>query len=162
MHSAPWVSYPVGRTRNAERILLISWGIGFCAVSIACLGSPSIGWREGLLLLTALGAGLMAWVGAVRHSASADLIFDGQHWTVSGEAQIQTARASVALDLQFLLLVCLSSQSGRTRRWIWLDRNAMPARWRDLRRALYSRAAPVDPSGRAPSSIAANALKSSS
>ena len=161
MHSAPSVSYPVGRSRNAERVLLISWGLGVCAVSIACVRTPSIGWREGLLLLTAIGAGIMAWIGAIRHLASADLIFDGQHWTASGKAPIQTARASVALDLQFLLLVCLS-QSGRTRRWIWLDRNAMPARWPDLRRALYSRAAPTDPSSRAPSSTGPNALKSSS
>ena len=55
--------------------------------------------------------------------------------------------ASVALDLQSLLLVRLA-EPARARRWVWVDRQAMPERWRDLRRALYSRAAFAEPAAR--------------
>jgi hypothetical protein len=161
MHSAPSVSYPVGRSRNAERLLLILWGLGVCGVSIACVQSAALGWREGILSLSAIVAGMAAWTGVFRCSAQVDLTFDGQHWTMAGRIPVRTARVSVALDLQFLLLICLT-ESVRTRRWIWLDRNAMPPRWRDLRRALYSRAVPNDPAARAADSIGANAPYSSS
>jgi toxin CptA len=161
MHSAPPVNYPVGRSRNAERLLLILWGLGVFGVSIACVQSGALCWREGILLLSAVVVGTAAWTGVRRCSAPADLTFDGQHWTMSGSIPVRTARASVALDLQFLLLICLT-ESVQIRRWIWLDRNAMPAQWQDLRRALYSRAAPTDPATRAPDSIGANAPHSSS
>jgi toxin CptA len=161
MHNAPSVSYPVWRSRNAERLLLMLWGLGVSGVSIACIQSAAVGWREGILLISAFVAGAAVCTGVFRYSYPADLTFDGQHWTMSGRIPIRTARASVALDLQFLLLICLK-ESAWTRRWIWLDRRAMPARWRDLRRALYSRAALNDPAARAPDSIGATAPKPSS
>jgi len=139
MHSAPSVSYPVGRSRNAERLLLTLWVCGAAsAVGIgARLEEP--GWRQVLLALAMGVTGVLAWRGGARRAGPAELDYDGQHWSLSGGASLRAAAVHVALDLQFLLLVHLAVD-GRTRRWLWLDRQARPERWRDLRRAVYSRA----------------------
>jgi hypothetical protein len=139
MHSAPAVSYPVERSRNAEHLLLALWFCGAAsAVSIgARLGD--FGWRQALLALAMGVTSVLTWHCTARRAAPAELDYDGQHWSISGRLGLRAAAIHVALDLQFLLLVHLVA-SGRTRRWIWLDRRAKPERWRDLRRAVYSRA----------------------
>ncbi|MDL9998408.1 hypothetical protein QTI24_07350 [Variovorax sp. J22P240] len=144
MHSAPSVNYPVGRSRYAERLLLGLWALGVLGVTVACVQAAGFDWRQGILALSAAVAGLAAWTGVLRCTDPADLSFDGQHWSISGHAALRTAQASVVLDLQALLLVHLS-EPARARRWVWVDRRAMPERWRDLRRALYSRAPSPEP-----------------
>jgi hypothetical protein len=62
---------------------------------------------------------------------------------MSGDVPLRSARASVALDLQSLLLVRLE-EPARARRWVWVDRQALPERWLDLRRALHARVVPGD------------------
>ena len=161
MHSAPSVNYPVGRSRYAELLLLLLWTLGVCGVTVACVLAASFDWRQGMLALSAGVAGVAAWTGMLRCADPADLSFDGQHWSISGNGTLRTARASVALDLQSLLLVCLA-EPARGRRWIWLDRQAMPERWRDLRRALYSRAPSVGAPDQGPDSKATDVHHSSS
>jgi hypothetical protein len=155
MHSAPSVTYPVGRSRNAERLLLALWALGVCSVTVACAQATwGLDWNRGVLLLSAVVAGAAAWTGVLSCSAPSVLRFDGLHWSVSGGFALGATRADVALDLQVLVLVCLKAP-GRTKRWVWLDRSAMPDRWRDLRRALYSRPLGAGPAGQAPESTAA-------
>ena len=144
MHSAPSVNYPVGRSRKAERLLMLLWALGVGCVTLACVRSGGeVDWRQAMLAFSAIVAGAAAWTGVLRSSAAAELRFDGQAWSITGGAAQWAARASVALDLQSLLLVRLAGPA-RARRWIWLDRQAMPERWSDLRRALYSRAAAAE------------------
>ncbi|WP_311733333.1 hypothetical protein [Variovorax sp. Sphag1AA] len=131
--------YPVGRSRDAERLLIALWVLGICAVIVASVQSAGIDWRDGVLLVCAIIATLAAWTGVFRSSSRANLIFDGQSWSMSGGIDLPTAQAAVMLDLQWLLLIRLREPVGATR-WVWVERNAMPQRWRDLRRALYSRA----------------------
>jgi hypothetical protein len=156
MYSAPSVSYPVGRSRDAEHLLLTLW---FCGAASAAgvgaqLGGP--GWRQALLALGVGMTGLLAWRSIGRRNVPTELNYDGQHWSLSGRAGLQAATVRVALDLQFLLLVHLAG-AGRAQRWIWLDRRAKPERWRDLRRAVYSRAPSAGPAADARRATSASA-----
>jgi uncharacterized membrane protein YhfC len=97
-----------------------------------------------LLALSIIGAGAAAWRSALRRTASAELSFDGRHWSLAGSSGLRAAEAKAALDIQFSLLVCLTD-ADRSRRWVWLDRSTLPERWQDLRRAVYSRAPLASP-----------------
>ncbi|VTU35133.1 hypothetical protein E5CHR_03983 [Variovorax sp. PBL-E5] len=139
MHGAPSVSYPVGRSRNADLLVLIIWIFGVGSSVFVSIRFEAFGWRQASLTLGVALASALAWRDFSRRAAPAELSFDGQHWSLSGSTVLRAAAAHVALDLQSLLLVRVI-ESGRTQRWIWLDRHAKPERWRDLRRAVYSRA----------------------
>jgi toxin CptA len=146
MHSAPSVIYPVGRSRYSERLLLVFWILGACSVVIACGQAGGVGWRHGVLVISAVAAGIAAaCTGGFRRAASEELSFDGQHWSLTGKLAPRSARASVGLDFQSVLLISLTAP-GCARHWIWVERSAKPESWRDFRRALYSRA-PLAASG---------------
>jgi hypothetical protein len=135
MHGAPSVSYPVERSRRAGHLLLAVWLLGAGVAGLACAQSAGTGWREGVLLLCVIVAAFGARAGMCP-PGPARLVFDGQHWSLAGGAPM--TGAAVALDFQALLLIRLT-QPGGAARWVWAERRAMPGRWRDLRRALYSR-----------------------
>ncbi|MGJ7542759.1 hypothetical protein [Variovorax sp. LT1R16] len=139
MHSAPAVSYPVGRSRDADRLLFGLWALGAACAGGAVLQLDDIlGGRAALLALSVLFAGGAAlWLG--RSAMPGALRFDGRDWSLGGVSPTLAARAEVCLDLQFLLLLRLV-ELERPQRWLWLERRAHPSRWLDLRRAVYSRA----------------------
>jgi hypothetical protein len=143
MHSAPSVNYPVGRSRYARRLLISLWALGVASVTLASVQADGFDWRQAMLALSAVVAGAAAWTGLLQSAAPGELAFDGRHWSMSGGVPLRSARASVALDLQSLLLVRLD-EPALSRRWVWVDREAMPERWLDLRRALHARVAPAD------------------
>jgi hypothetical protein len=144
MHSAPSVIYPVGRSRYARRLLVLVWALGVAGVTLASVQAEGFDWRRAMLALSAVVAGAAAWTGLLQSTAPGRLAFDGRHWSISGGAPLSAARASVALDLQSLLLVSLD-EPARRRRWVWVDRQALPERWLDLRRALRARVLLADP-----------------
>ncbi|MFM9921757.1 hypothetical protein VLK31_02090 [Variovorax sp. H27-G14] len=93
-----------------------------------------------MLVLSVACSGVAAGFGLRRDGAGL-LHFDGLHWSLSGahsSRSVHAARAMVALDFQSLMLLRLS-EPGRARRWVWAEQRAMPERWRDVRRAVYSR-----------------------
>jgi hypothetical protein len=147
MHSAPAVSYPVGRSRDADRLLFGLWALGAACAGAAVLHLDAmLGGRAALLALSVLFAGGAAWrLG--RRAMPGELRFDGRDWSLGGVSPTLAARAEVCLDLQFLLLLRLV-EPGRPQRWLWLERRAQPSRWPDLRRAVYSRAPTPEPVGR--------------
>jgi hypothetical protein len=148
MHSAPSVNYPVGRSRGATRILLFLWALGACCAGASCYLFDSAGWRQLLLVLSVVFAGVAAGFGLRRDGAGV-LHFDGLHWTLTSAdptRAVHGARALVALDFQSLMLLRLT-EPGRARRWIWVEQRAMPQRWRDVRRAVYSRPPSAAPAG---------------
>lgn len=143
MHSAPSVNYPVGRSRYARRLLALLWALGMGSIMLAwAQSSGGLDWRQAMLALSAVVASVAAWTGLMQSAAPGALDFDGQHWSMSGGTPLRGARAHVVLDLQSLLLVRLDAPA-RAARWVWLDSQAVPERWRDLRRALHSRALPA-------------------
>jgi hypothetical protein len=135
MHSAPSVSFPVGRSRIARRLLWCIWALGAAALVAWCVqfnGSP---------LRTAVLAAVLLLAAAAARQASrlgegAFLEWNGQHWSCRGSATLGSAAATVHLDLQSLMLVRLQ-EAGRRAVWFWAERNFLPARWLDLRRALH-------------------------
>jgi len=143
MHSAPSVSFPVGRSRFAGQLSLVIWTAGACCAGVACYQFESAGWRSAVLLASVLVAGAPAGL-AWRRQCTGELHFDGQGWRLAGADTVDAAQLLPALDLQSLLLVRLAAPGQRSR-WCWLERRSAPHRWLDLRRAVYSRAPSADP-----------------
>lgn len=96
-------------------------------------------WRmllAGFSVLFAAFAARITW----NNLPDGQLAWDGDVWrweslgyqTGEGEHAL-----SVVVDFQLRLLLRLENQAGASL-WLWVEQNAMPERWLDLRRALYS------------------------
>ena len=136
MHSAPSVSFPVGRSRMARRLLWSIWALGAAALVAWCVQFDGAPWRTAVLAAVLL----LAAVAARRASRLGDgafLAWNGQHWSCTGSAIFGNAAATIHLDLQSLMLVRLQ-EAGRRAVWLWAERDVLPARWLDLRRALHA------------------------
>ena len=138
MHSAPTVSYPVGRPRFAGMLAAGLW-IGGAAVTLFWMReSEAPGWRHVLAALALLASGAWALLSWLR-SPRGEVQWDGASWRVPPASS--TACFDVALDLQRVLLVRWTG-TGATAHWLWLEHRRSPNRWLELRRAVYSRARP--------------------
>ncbi len=76
------------------------------------------------------------------------LQWDGERWQACFAGLTLTGGVCVQLDLQRQLWLRLHSITPPGDHWLWLERDADPLAWRDLRRAVYSRASrhtPADP-----------------
>ncbi len=137
MHSAPSVTYPVGRSRFLGGLLAVFVLTGVAAGVMVWQRTPLNGWQVFIVgavtLLAGLGAGFF-W----RTLPQGDLRWDGHRWEGPGAAT-RTAGVHVHLDLQRHLLVRLQG-AGDAGPWLWLSAASRPERWDDLRRAVYSRA----------------------
>lgn len=138
MHSAPSVSFPVGRSRLARRLLWGLWALGAVALAAWCIQFSGAPWRTALMGVVLAAAAHAAWV-ASRLGEGARLRWDGSHWSCDGAVRLGDAGVTVHLDLQSLVLVRLREPGGLAM-WLWLERSSDPARWLDLRRALYAAA----------------------
>jgi len=146
MHGAPSVSYPAGRSRRARALLAALWA-GGAGAAAAWVWQQAGGQlaptdpRPWLVFAAVLLAGLAAW--RANAAPAGELRWDGQGWTLPGAALTRPARVEVHLDLQSLFLLRLVAP-GEPARWLWLERGSRPESWRDLRRAVYSRAPAAD------------------
>ncbi len=81
-------------------------------------------------------AALRGW----KNSPIGQLAWDGQFWRWESPGY-QTGMAEqelvVLADFQRLLLIRLENQA-HAQLWLWVERQAMPERWMDFRRAVYS------------------------
>jgi hypothetical protein len=105
------------------------------------LQAEAWGWRQAVMLvalwcLVAL-AGARWW-----RAASGQLRWDGQAWSWSAAQDGAACRAQLVLDFQSVLLLRLADGDGRPVAWLWPEQRRSPARWKALRRALVSSAAP--------------------
>ncbi len=141
MHSAPAVSFPVGRSRFEGWLTGGVIVCGFLVVSTWCLQADALGWRQWLAvvlwLVTSRLAGSNWW-----HSPKGSLSWDGAAWSLTVEAQSFVVVPEVVVDLQQLVLLRLRDPAGIRVTWVWLDRVSKPLRWVALRRAIYTRARP--------------------
>jgi toxin CptA len=145
MHSAPAVSYPVGRSRLGGVLLFAAWALGAVAVATWCMQVQPSAARVLSALALVLASGAAAGWSWVRTPRGA-LAWDGESWGWSGEGKVDGSGAlEVVLDLQRLLLVRWRGPDRAG--WLWLDKSARPERWEDVRRAVYSRARPPAPPG---------------
>ena len=144
MHNAPSVTYPVGRLLLERAFTLALAGLALAATFTLVLSQPW-GWGPALCLSSVL----LAWAiqRRARPLSGGHLAWDGQAWWLSRDAVDQAGRVRVEWDLQgFLLLRFEPLNESVSRRpwavggqWVWLARQADPATWADLRRAVYCR-----------------------
>lgn len=152
MHSAPSVSYPVGRSRFAAGLFAVLWGVGAGCVGLWCYqnSSNAPGLAAALVAVPALTAAAAGF--ALIPMPPGPVGWDGVHWHLGEDGEVlRMAAATVGLELQGVLLIRLGAAGQRTR-WLWLERRWAPERWPALRRAVYCRppapeAAPVPAAG---------------
>ena len=137
MHSAPAVSYPVGRSRFQGWLLGCTGLMGLLLGMLWFYASDLMGWRQGLYALTWLGANLLA-VQAWRRAPRGHLRWDGSVWCWSTEAAVVSGALAVHLDFQFFLLLSLRTDTG-ARFWLWPERRADQPHWHALRCAVFAR-----------------------
>lgn len=147
MHNAPAVTYPVGRSSIQGALGLALWLPGTAATVAWALTSPG-------LRSVALAACLNLAVGALAAASwwrtrPGELQWDGGRWQLDRCGHARDGQARVVMDLQACVLLHWRADHGAGD-WLWLDRASAPARWDDLRRAVYSRAiVDAPPSSRA-------------
>ena len=153
MHSAPSVSYPVGRSPFALRATLLLAGGALLVATAWSVQAGGLGWRQAAAFALVFACASFSW-GAWRRSHTGVLQWDGLGWTwqdAAGDAA--TGRPDIALDLQSRLLLRWRPAGGGVR-WLWVERASAPSHWEALRRAVYSRAsAPIPtfpPAGKEP------------
>lgn len=142
MHSAPSVSYPVGRSAFALRLAAALALLGLGAVAAWTWQAATPGWRQAVGLAAVILAGAAAWR-AWLASPRGVLRWTGGEWAWDEGGQVVTGAVALALDLQSHLL--LRWDGAGAARWFWLERSAAPADWDALRRAVYSRASLAAP-----------------
>jgi toxin CptA len=139
MHSAPSVTYPVGRSRFAAALLLLIWLTAAVAIGLWWTGSRAPGWRLGAAVLLWLATGL--WAAVLWWRSPAGLVaWDGETWSWTAGQSADDGALEVSLDLQRSILARWAGR--RASHWCWLERASRAERWDDLRRAVYSRATP--------------------
>lgn len=136
MHSAPAVSYPVGRSHFQGGLLLCTGLTGMLAGGLWCAVPEPLGWRHGVYALTLLTAGVVA-AHAWRQAPQGVLRWDGQFWHWRTEAAAVSGVIDVHLDFQFCLLLSLRTDAG-DRQFLWPERRSEPTFWHALRCALFS------------------------
>lgn len=136
MHSAPTVSYPVGRSRFQGQLMGVLLALGGLAGAGWWSVVDTPGWRQGLFFATLILTGMVA-VQAWWRSPVVVLAWDGETWRCNGGGVSMVGQVRLHLDLQFCILLCLHSDDAE-RLWLWTERRTAPAAWLALRRALVS------------------------
>lgn len=140
LHNAPPVVYPLGRSRFLGALLLGLWLLGLFALLLWHFqGAAQLDWRFALMGVFVLGAGIAANI-AWQNAPVGRLAWDGQAWrweSLAYQAGTVEYELCVLGDFQHLLLLRLENPD-HANLWLWVERRAMPERWLDLRRAVYS------------------------
>ena len=147
MHNAPSVTYLVKRSAIELAFLSAIWLLGAATMALWILNADAPGWPQVVTAIVLCVVGCWAawtWL----QTPAATLQWDSQGWSLSrdpDDANTDMTRGSLvaSIDLQQVLLVRwqAGAAAGASKRWLWLARADCPARWNDLRRAVYSRAA---------------------
>ncbi len=137
MHSAPAVSYPVGRSAIRTACLVLPWLLAglVCAAWVLQSDERSVGHALALALWLA-GAGLIFW--DLRHPRFGVLAWDGQGWTWEAQQGRQAGLLRSRLDWQQGLLLEFLPEHGAGF-WLWLERREAPRAWPAMRCAVYAR-----------------------
>ena len=129
----------MGRSYFLGGLLLAAWLAGLLSVLLWCDFTWKFGWRFTLGLLAVLGAGVAlrtSW----NKTVGGQLTWNGEVWCWES-ASSQTERGehdlSVIADFQNRLLLRLENQACVSL-WLLVEQSALPERWLDLRRAVYS------------------------
>lgn len=136
MHSAPAVSYPVGRSFMRTLLYFVPcWLGGLACGAWSILSASTELTRFLVLLLWLVPASVAVWAGL--HPARGQLTWDGQSWSWEDHGGRQVGSLRVRLDWQRGLLLEFFPQQGPGI-WLWPDRSMAPAHWDGLRRAVFA------------------------
>lgn len=136
MHSAPSVSYPVGRSRF-QTVLLVGLSMaGFLAGLFWRQQAQPASWQQALSAALWVAASAAAWQ-SWHDSPSGSLSWDGRQWRWSDGSKAVSGAIEVRLDWQRCLLLRLHGASGGAI-WLWLERGRDRCLWEALRRAAFS------------------------
>ena len=138
-HSAPQLTYPLARSGELGAALALIWLAGVVSTGWWFYFLAVADWRvwlgAGAVLLTGMLAAL-SWL----RSPAGELSWDGQYWrwqSLSYAGGGAALELTVALDVKRALLLRLENSDGAAL-WLWAEKSALPYRWLDLRRAVYS------------------------
>lgn len=98
-----------------------------------------LNWQIALAFLAVLLAGIAARISWI-HLPGGQLEWDGDVWrweSANYQAGAAEHELTVIADFQRNLLLRLENQA-RASLWLWVEQGAMPERWLELRRAVYS------------------------
>ena len=136
MRAAPQVLYPLGRSRYLTALLTL---LGLLTLSFMVAVAASQPHHHlvavmGLLWVVAVGLSVRA-----TPPAGAQLWWDGERWHLLGPRPT-SGQLILVLDAQrALLLRWASPPSGAdpAASWLWIEQDADPVIWKDVRRAIY-------------------------
>lgn len=129
----------MGPSRLLAVGLAASWSAGLVLTLLWFNTARVFDWRFGLAAALVLMAGGAAWH-SWKNSPVGQLAWDGEGWRWESESYqsgVAGQQVSVMADFQRVVLVRLENQAHASL-WLLLEQQAMPERWMDLRRALYS------------------------
>jgi hypothetical protein len=138
MHSAPSVSYPVGRSALLGWLSLTLGLLGVLAALWWIGQSTASDWRHGLALASAILCGAAALSGWLR-TPQGLMHWDGKAWYWARPVSELAGHLTVHLDWQRWMLLRWQAP-GVPAVWLWAERARQPGSWQALRRAVYSRA----------------------
>ncbi|MDR3370548.1 hypothetical protein [Rhodoferax sp.] len=136
MHSAPAVSYPVGRSHFYGQLLVAAVLLGGGSLFAWITQSDERAFRHmagAALWLGSATAAIVTWL----RSPHGLLTWDGQNWTWTCRDMPRQVELIVVLDSKSTLLLLLRGMSALDS-WVWLERSAAPTRWLPLRRAVFA------------------------
>jgi toxin CptA len=137
-HNAPPVVYPIGRSAFLGNLLLGLWLAGLF-LGLWWYHALQLDWRAALASFAVLLAGITARI-SWTNLPCGQLAWDGDVWQWEGvpyRACVAEHELSVIVDCQHRLLLRLENDA-RVSMWLWAEQKAMPERWLDFRRAVYS------------------------
>lgn len=147
MHNAPAVTYPVGRSSIQGLLCLVIWLLGVAVILTWAVASPGAARLAAASVLSVMVSALAAT--AWWRTPCGELQWSTNTWQLQLDGGCTAGQPLVAMDLQCSLLLRWRPDCGPAG-WLWVDRASVPARWDDLRRAVYSRAiVDAPPSSRA-------------
>lgn len=133
------MSYPLGRSHWQAWVLSGFWIVALLLVGAWVVASQQVGLRQLAGLAAVIGVGLAAYYGW-KNSPVGQLAWDGQVWRWEGpgyQAGVAEYELLAAADFKNVMLLRIENQA-HAKLWLWAERRAFPARWLDLRRAVYS------------------------
>jgi toxin CptA len=136
MHSAPSVSYPLGRSHFHGYTLGLIGLAGTAVGALWLFDADVVGWRH-WLFFTALFLTCIVSAETWRRTPAGRLHWDGAVWCRTDDHASVSGDLSIHLDLQNCLILSLRLATG-SRIWLWPERRTDVARWNDLRRAVFS------------------------
>ena len=136
MHSAPAVSYPVGRSAMRTVLLLLPLAAGGAIGLLWAWQADHPGLPHGLALLV-WGGGAVAVAFEFRRPCQGLLSWDGQQWQWEAAGRGRAGTVAVRLDWQRGLLLEFRGLDSAVI-WLWPQRHSAPLHWEALRRALYA------------------------